>query len=67
MRTYGKLRELIKANFHTIDNFATAMGLSRSALSQKLNGISAWNHTEIENACKLLGISMASVSEYFFY
>ena len=67
MRTYGKLRELIKANFHTMDNFAQAMELSRSALSQKLNGISAWSHTEIEKACKLLDIPITNVGEYFFY
>ena len=67
MRTYGKLRELIKANFHTIDNFAQAMNVSRSALSQKLNGLSAWSHTEIENACKLLNIPITDVGEYFFY
>lgn len=67
MRTYGKLRELIKSRYKTIDNFATAMGMSRSALSLKLNGLSAWKHIEIECACKLLDIPMVEVGEYFFY
>lgn len=67
MRTYGKLRERIKAKFKTIDTFADAMGMSRSAMSRKLNGISAWAHDEIEKACKLLEISIAQVGEYFFY
>jgi transcriptional regulator with XRE-family HTH domain len=67
VRTYGKLRELIRNKFGTIDNFAIAMGMSRSALSRKLNGIRAWTHDEIERACHLLGISIAQVGEYFFY
>ena len=67
MRTYGKLRERIKAFYKTIGNFADALQMSRSALSSKLNGSSAWAHNEIENVCKLLNIPMSSVSEYFFY
>lgn len=67
MRTYGKLRERIKVKFKTIDNFADAMEMSRSALSRKLNGISAWTHLEIERICELLEISIAQVGEYFFY
>lgn len=67
MRTYGKLRELIRIKFHTIEAFARAMGMSRCALSRKLNGFSAWSQSEIENACSLLGISITHVGEYFFY
>ena len=67
MRTYGKLRELIRAKFGTIEAFAEAMGMSRSALSRKLNGLSAWSQSEIEKACSLLGISITQVGEYFFY
>jgi transcriptional regulator with XRE-family HTH domain len=67
VRTYGKLRELIRIKFKTIDAFADAMGMSRSALSRKLNGISAWSQSEIEKACSLLGISISQVGEYFFY
>lgn len=67
MRTYGKVRELIRIKFKTIDAFANAMEMSRSALSRKLNGITAWSHSEIEKACVLLGISISQVGEYFFY
>ena len=67
MRTYGKLRERIKAFYQTIGNFATALNMSRSALSAKLNGLSAWTHSEIEEVCKLLNIPISSVCEYFFY
>lgn len=67
MRTYGKLRELIRTKFKTIDGFAKEMEMSRCALSRKLNGFSAWSQSEIEKACSLLGISITQVGEYFFY
>ena len=67
MRTYGKLREKIKAAFGTIGNFAEAMGKDRSTISNKLNGLTAWATDEIETACKLLGIPMNEVHDYFFY
>lgn len=67
MRTYGKLRERIKAFYKTIGNFASALQMSRSSLSSKLNGVSAWTQGEIETVCKLLNIPIASVHEYFFY
>ena len=67
MRTYGKLREKIKANFGTIGAFAEAMGKDRSTVSNKLNGVVAWTQSEIEDTCKLLEISMNEVGEYFFY
>ena len=67
MRTYGKLRERIKAVFGTIGAFADTMGKDRSTISYKLNGLSPWTSTEIESACKLLNIAIEEVGEYFFY
>ena len=67
MRTYGKLREKIKSVFGTIGIFANAMGKDRSSIGNKLNGLTPWTSAEIESACKLLGISMSEVPEYFFY
>lgn len=67
MRTYGKLREKIKAVFGTIGNFAEVMNKDRSTISNKLNGLAAWTQDEIEQTCKLLGIPMSEVHDYFFY
>ena len=67
MRTYGKLREKIKAIFGTIGAFSDAMDKDRSTISNKLNGLSPWTQTEIELACKLLNIAIEEVGEYFFY
>jgi hypothetical protein len=65
-RTYGKLRELIKQRFGTMQNFADAMGKSVSTLSKKLNGIVDWTSSEIEKAAELLGAE-DRIQEYFFY
>lgn len=67
MRTYGRLREKIREVVNTIQVFADEMGMNKSTLSNKLNGKTAWKHSEIEKACKLLGIPMEQVCEYFFY
>lgn len=67
MRTYGRLREVIKQKYKTSDAFATALGMNRSTLSAKLNSKNGWTSSEIEVVCKLLDIPMALVPEYFFY
>lgn len=67
MRTYGKLREKIRSVFGTIDSFASALNRDRSTVSKKLNGLVPWDQVEIEDACKLLGISRENIPDYFFY
>lgn len=67
MRTYGKLREKIRAEFGTIGAFAEAWGKDRSTVSNKLNGLTPWTHVDIEETCKLLGIAIEEVCGYFFY
>lgn len=67
MRTYGALREKIRAKFGTIGAFADAMGKDRSTISQKLNGIVAWTQDEMEKACELLEIPKSELHNYFFY
>lgn len=67
MRTFGKLRELIKQKYGTLGAFADALGMNRTTLSLKLNGKLAWKSTEIEAVCNLLDIPMTLVGEYFFY
>lgn len=67
MKTFGMVRESIKAKFQNLENFAKVMGMDRSTLSNKLNSKTAWTQFEIEKACKLLDIPMEKVGEYFFY
>ena len=67
MRTYGALRERIRAKFGTIGAFAEAMGKDRSTISQKLNGIVSWTHDEMELACDLLDFPITDIPKFFFY
>ena len=67
MRTYGALRERIRAKFRTTEAFADAMGKDRSTVSQKLNGIVSWTQDEMELACELLEIPKTDIPKYFFY
>lgn len=67
MRTYGKLRERIKAKYGTIGAFAKAWNKDRSTVSNKLNGLVPWTSVDIEDVCGLLDISIGEVIEYFFY
>lgn len=67
MRTYGSLRERIRAKFGTIGAFADALGKDRSTVSQKLNGLVSWTQDEMESSCELLGFQKSDIPKYFFY
>ncbi len=63
---YSKLRGKIRELFSTQADFARALGLSESALSQKLNNHSEWTHIEMVRACGLLGVPVSEINLYFF-
>lgn len=63
---YSKLRGKIREKFKTQDAFAMAAGLSRTALSQKLNGHVEFTQDEMYNACKILEVSLKNLDDYFF-
>lgn len=63
---YSKLIGRIVELFHTRKNFATAMGMSVSALSNKLHGATSFSQDEIFRSIKLLQISSDEVLTYFF-
>lgn len=67
MKTFGRLREDIRAKYKNTESFAKAMNMDRSTLSGKLNSKTGWKQAEIEKACQLLDIPMEKVREYFFY
>lgn len=67
MRTFGKLREKIKAVFGTQKSFADAMGMNVTTLNAKLNSKATWTVEEVDKACSLLDISPTEIVEYFFY
>lgn len=61
-KLYGKIREAYK----TQKAFAVAMGMSLSAVNQRLNGGIQWTSPEIVKACELLGIPLSEAHLYFF-
>lgn len=63
---YKKLLGKIREKFGKQDVFATALGISPSSLSLKLNNKTDWKRVEIERACKLLDIPLEEASLYFF-
>ena len=63
---YKKLKLKIKEVFDTQEAFAEAMGMSKTALSQRLNGSVEWKVSEIAKACDLLHIPLTEAHLYFF-
>lgn len=63
---YRKLKGKIKEVFDTQEAFSEAMSMSKTALSQRLNGSVEWKVSEIAKACDLLHIPLADAFLYFF-
>lgn len=63
---YSKLRGKIKEVFETQQNFAKAMKMSNTSLSEKLNNKVDFTQKEIRKAVELLGIPKDDIPVYFF-
>ena len=63
---YKKLKLKITEVFDTQEAFAKAMGMSKTALNQRLNGSVEWKVSEIAKACDLLHIPLSDAHLYFF-
>ena len=63
---YSKLRGKIKEIFNTQEKFADAMGISKTTISYKLNGMVEWTQEEIERAVDILNIPWGEIHAYFF-
>lgn len=63
---YKMLKLKIKEVYDTQEAFAEAMGMSKTALSQRLNNVVEWKSPEIAKACDLLHIDLAEAYRYFF-
>ncbi len=63
---YRKLKGRIKEMFDTQDNFASALGIGRVSLSQRLNNQLEFDSKEIFRAIKLLKLTESDIPEYFF-
>lgn len=63
---YAKLDGLITEKFQTRRNFGKAMNLSERSISLKMNGEREWKQSQIDRACKVLGIQESEICNYFF-
>lgn len=63
---YKMLKLKIKEVYDTQDAFSAAMGMSKTALNQRLNGKVEWKSPEIAKACDLLHVDLADAHVYFF-
>ena len=63
---YKKLKLKIKEVYDTQQAFAKAMGMSQTALNQRLNGFVEWKVSDIAKACDLLHIPLTDAHLYFF-
>ncbi|CEN74822.1 Uncharacterised protein [[Clostridium] sordellii] len=63
---YSKLKGKIKEYYDTQDNFAKALNIGRTALSQRLNNHLDFSQKEISRAYVLLNLSKEEIPEYFF-
>lgn len=66
MFDFKELKLQITRVYDTQAAFAKAMGMSVTALNQRLNNAIQWKTPEILKACKLLNIDQADVWLYFF-
>lgn len=62
---YSDLRARISEKFGTITKFASAMGCTKGAISQKLTNKVEWSQGDILKACDLLDIPTDQVAAFF--
>lgn len=65
MRPFAKLRGEIAAHDIEHSDFAREIGLSKSAVSQRLNGHKQWKLSEMYAAMDFLGLPYSALPEYF--
>ena len=63
---YNRLRARIMEKYHTQAMFANAFGISKNALSRKLNNKMSFSVDDIFKAVELLDIPKKDIVPYFF-
>lgn len=62
----NKLKGCIREFGYSYEQFAVAIGIGTTALSDKLNGYYMFTDVEIETICELLDIDASEIGIYFF-
>ena len=63
---YAKLRGRIIEKFGSQENFCTAVGISKTAMSKKMTGKTGFSQKDIIKWCDLLSIDLDQVGEFFY-
>lgn len=63
---FSLLIGLIIAKYGSRAAFAAELGITKGALSNKLNNKSTFSPTEIRRCCELLSIEPEDIGKYFF-
>lgn len=63
---YSKLRGRIVEKYQTIGRFCDAFGITKTAMSDKLNNRARFKQTDIMRIVELLEIDQNDIPEYFF-
>lgn len=64
--TYNKLRGRIIEKYGTQDQFRKKLGISSTAMSNKMRGKSGFSQNDIVTWCSLLDIELKDVGSYFY-
>lgn len=64
--SYRKLRGRIKEKYGTETLFASALGISRTSLSLRLNNSAQFTKDEMEKSAELLDFPIKDIYLYFF-
>ena len=66
MYDFKMLKLKIKEVYDTQEDFAKALGMSKTSLNLRLNNGVDWKMDEVKNICTLLDIPFNDVPRYFF-
>ena len=64
--TYNKLRGRIVEKYGTQDRFRKELGISSTAMSNKMRGKTGFSQSDIITWCSLLDIELEDVGSYFY-
>lgn len=63
---YSALNARIKKKYGTVEKFSKAMGLTKGAISMRMNNNSEWRQDDVFKAVHLLNIPERQVYSFFY-
>lgn len=63
---YSKLRGRIIEKYGSLGKFTEKVGISKTAMSKKMNGSTQFSQSDVELWCRLLEIDRAEIPDFFY-